>query len=79
MIKTFVLSAMMAVALTAGGAAFAAAPAPVQATPVATKTGLSHEQMKEIHKTCHAEHKGGKGAYKTCVQQKTKEAAGATQ
>lgn len=78
MIKAFILPAMMAVALTTGGVAFAAAPAPVKATPVVAKTGLSHEQVKEIHKACHAEHKGSKAAYKACVQEKAKEATAAT-
>ncbi len=78
MIKTFILPALMVVALTVGGAAFAAAPAQVKATPVAAKSGLTHDQVKEIRKACHAEHKGDKASYKTCVHEKAKEAAAAT-
>ncbi len=78
MIKSFILPALMVVALTVGGAAFAAAPAPVKTPHVATQSGLTHEQVNEIRKACHAEHKGDKAGYKTCVQVKAKETEAAT-
>lgn len=72
MIKTFILPAVMAIALIAGGAAFAAAPAPVTA-PAGGKTIQSREQINEIRKHCAEAHRGDKAGYKTCVQEKAKE------